>query len=204
MASAPKGGKFANGAVTGAYVVLFNHAMHQEAAITSTTAEEDRGGIVFVNFSTKPKGINKSEFMASLQARLIENGCSENLKVMEYSFWGEIKAWWNGTPSATIHIRNFASGDNLDPKTGGFAGNFTNEAWVYTGLSRYDYNNTTVPLWKYVNVSMHELGHAIWGFWHDENGFTSFPDGLMDYRGTLKRGANYSPVEQKQILNSGW
>jgi len=29
MASAPKSGKFANGAVTGAYVVLFNHAMHQ-------------------------------------------------------------------------------------------------------------------------------------------------------------------------------
>jgi len=29
MASAPKGGKFANGAITGAFVGLFNHAMHQ-------------------------------------------------------------------------------------------------------------------------------------------------------------------------------
>ncbi len=200
-AEALGGGKFANGAITGAFVGLFNHARHQ-GNVQSNTAED--GGVVFVDFTTVPKGINKSEFMASLQARLIENGCSENLNVMEYSFWEDIKASLNGTPTATLHIRNFASGDNIDPKTGGFAGLLSNEAWVYPGLSRYDGNNSSVPTWKYVNASIHELGHAIWGFGHDINGYTNFPDGIMDYRGVRIKGANFSPAEQKQILNSGW
>lgn len=199
----PDRGGFANGAITGAFVGLFNHAMHQ-GNTQSNTIEEEGGGVVFVHFITTPKGINKSEFMASLQARLIENGCSENLRVMEYSLKGNFKAWWDGKPTANLYIRNFASGDNIDPKTGGFARLLSNDAWVYPGLSRYDGNNSSVPTWKYVNASMHELGHAIWGFGHDNNGFTNFPDGIMDYRGVRIKGANFSPAEQKQILNSGW
>ncbi len=52
---------------------------------------------------------------------------------------------------------------------------------------------------------MHELGHAIFGFYHDpETGYTNYPSGLMDYRGAVKPGANYSPAEQLEIKNSKW
>lgn len=75
---------------------------------------------------------------------------------------------------------------------------------VYNGLSNNSSNTATYPPWRYVNASMHELGHAIWGFGHDNNGFTNFPGGIMDYRGVKAKSANFSPAEQKQILNSGW
>jgi len=134
--------------------------------------------------------------MNSLKGRLISNGFSNNLSIEKLTLFPYLKAWWNGYPRAKVTIKKFVLGQDSYGAGGYVALNDPYSPVVYTGLS-YQNSSAYQPIWKYVNASMHELGHGIFGFEHDENGYTNDPNGIMDYRSVhKKKGANFSKDEQ--------
>lgn len=196
-ASVLGGGKFANGAVTGAFVYLFNDMMHRagERAIK-------KGGVILVSFYNQPEGMNKIEFMDQLKSKLTENGMSSLTLIEEYSATGYAKAVFQGKTIAFLDIRNYARGDGFEP-SGGFAVLNSNRAVIYNGLTSFGKKDIQ-PTWAYVNASAHELGHAIFGFLHNNVGHTACPSSIMDYRGVYTKGANFSSTERQIISNSIW
>lgn len=78
---------------------------------------------------------------------------------------------------------------------------------IYEGLHA-EGAGWTQPVWKYVNVAMHELGHALFGFQHVNSGPNRGnyydPNSIMDYRMSYKYGANFGLQDQKIIKNSIW
>ena len=190
------GGKFANGAVTGAYVMMFNHLGEHKREI------QKRDPIIFITISSMPEGFNQQEYMELLRNRLIENGFNEQLAVVKNSLGGRIAAWWNCNPTADIHIRGFQTNDmKIAFETGGLVAGFakplSNEAVVYPGLSPLSKNqNRVLPIDYYVAASMHELGHAIFGFRHTSTGIMM---GKL-----ICPSCNFTNEQQSTIRKSIW
>jgi len=162
---------------------------------------------IMINFVRVPKNFSKQSYMNQLQSRLIENGFNPNLQVVPYSDWIKLKNLMFSVPTSTVTFRGHSRGDKYSLITGGFAQlNSPNSAVVYPGLSsNINKDKGTIPIWLYVNVTMHELGHSLLGFNHEKDtGYTDYSEGIMDYRGVLRQGANFSPIEQLKIKQSIW
>lgn len=124
--------------------------------------------------------------------------------VEESSLSGSIKAWWNNSATATVTIKNFRLGyDRLE--AGGYAYlNDPHSMVIYNGLSA-EGAGKSVPMWMYVNASVHEIGHGIFGFDHAAGtGFTNDPSSIMDYRSVSRQGAGFNAAQQAIIMGSVW
>jgi hypothetical protein len=194
-AEAMGGGKFANGAVTGAYVMALNHMGGKWSEPGNPT--------IFINRLCIPAGFNTEEYINLLKEELVKNGFSKDLVVELYSFKGALKAWFNNSPTGTVTIKNFRLGqDRIN--AGGYATLYDEDSIiVYNGLSMTP-SNSVVPTWEYVNATMHEIGHAFFGFYHDKFGFTNDPSSVMDVRGAYTKGAGFNSGQQNIIKKSIW
>jgi len=186
-----------------------------EAAMESLQQQDKKADsgkvspILFIDFDKIPNGMDVEEYINQLKDRLIENGVNPDLRIIEEggfdSFFAKIEAFFSSAPTADITFKEWNIRDSRSEGLGGYAELNSGEAILYTGLSdNYSLTDRVVETWKYVNVSMHELGHAVWGFKHDENGHTNYRDGIMDYRSTLRNGANFSPENVLFIKHSQW
>jgi hypothetical protein len=164
----------------------------------------DLAPTIYVTFRDLPKGMDKESFMSSLRENLISNGVSENLIVKDIEDKGFLEGmsnWWNDVPTASLLIKKYNIISDGHPEKGGYATrNDPNSPVIFTGLNPNSLN-LSLPEAEYVEAAMHELGHGIWGFYHDRNGNAPDPNSLMDYRYS---GLNYSEDEKKQIRESQW
>ncbi|MBN8650336.1 MAG: hypothetical protein J0L67_02850, partial [Cytophagales bacterium] len=158
---------------------------------------------IFVNMYATPKGFSVDEYLTGLKSALIANGFSNDLVVERSSISGSVKAWWNNSPTATVTIKNFRLGyDELD--AGGYSHlNNPNSMIIYNGLSPSG-EGKSKSMWKYINVTLHEIGHGIFGFNHDNNGMTTDPSSIMDYRSSYRQGAGFNGEQQVIIMESIW
>ena len=162
-------------------------------------------GVIVIEMVNQPKGLNRVEFAKQIKERLVENGAHPDTKVVyssDYGYFESISDSWGNkykkNQSGTVTIKNFTLGkDRID--AGGYAELGSHKAVVYKGLSPFGEKGNTIPMYKYVNAVLHELGHAIYSFNHDENGDTESGVGLMDYKHTYTKGANFDQYQQKII-----
>lgn len=155
---------------------------------------------IYVSFIHGPYGVDHNEFMNMLRERLIYNGVTENLVVTESSTWNAITRLFSGEPYATLYITLWSQFDYWDD-IGGAAVPGSHKAKVYDGLTSMG-EIAVLPSWKYVNVAMHELGHAIWSFQGDVYG--GCLTCIMDYDGAYNYNSNFTDSEIKIIINSIW
>lgn len=150
-----------------------------------------------------PKGFGVDEYLTGLRSALIANGFSNDLVVERSSISGSLKAWWNNSPTATVTIKNFRLGqDRLE--AGGYATlNDPHSMIIYNGLSATG-AGTSVAMWMYINATVHEIGHGVFGFDHDSSGMTSDPSSIMDYRSAYTQGAGFNGAQQVIIMESIW
>jgi hypothetical protein len=158
---------------------------------------------VFVNMYATPKGFDVDEYLTGLRSALIANGFSNDLVVERSSISGRLKAWWNNSPTATVTIKNFRLGQD-ELESGGYSRmNDPHSIIIYNGLSETGAGKS-VPMWKYINATLHEIGHALFGFNHDSRGMTSDPSSIMDYRSAYIQGAGFNKTQQFIIMQSKW
>jgi len=134
---------------------LFNRLYAMEEARVAPT-----GGppIIFINFAATPNRFNKQEYFDQLQKKLVENGFNPKVQVKQYSMSDRISAWWNNSPTATISISNYHTGDPID--AGAFSlHNNPNSIIIFNGLDPLSIR-AEVATWAYVNATLHEIGHA--------------------------------------------
>ncbi len=155
---------------------------------------------IYVTFSSGPYGVDHNEFMNLLRERLIDNGVTRNLVVTESSIWKWFIRQFSSEPYADLDITLWSPYDQWDD-IGGQAVPGSHKAKVFNGLTSRG-NITVLPTWKYVNVAMHELGHAIWSFKGDVYG--GCLTCIMDYDGTHNYNSNFTDSEILIILNSVW
>jgi RHS repeat-associated protein len=166
------GGNFWDGARNGAISAGLNHAYHSSL----------KPKIFVRNYD---ESLNQDKFMELLENHLISNGFSSRLDVIEESIGEKFWAWAKGNPNAHVDIRDFySSGAPLDAGVLGYAKPGSNEALVY-GKGIYfgkSYNPSIIDL---VNVTTHELGHAIFSFHHSKigimNAFYRLGSPLIDF-----------------------
>src|SRR5690606_33537401 len=114
--------------------------------------------VIFISFSATPKDFNKADYFSQLTSALIANGFNRSVQVKEYSFTEEFKAWWNNSPTGLVSFRYARPDDPGD--AGGVANlNQTNSIVVFPGLNGI-YQQGSIPIWAYVNATLHEIGHA--------------------------------------------
>jgi len=179
------------GAATGLIVSGLNHFVHQ---VQEKNAIVKKAGIIFTEYLGK-KEFNYDEFNKELKNVLVSNGFSTKTEVTKYSDWKAIKAFFNGTPTATVSVRGFYSkGAPLDVGVLGYAYPGSNYAVSYGG-GRILGNNIGLNYTRLANVSVHELGHAIFSFDHVSSGLMYWKYGSGDLFGTV----NPFIFEQEQL-----
>ncbi|HEY9047594.1 MAG TPA: RHS repeat-associated core domain-containing protein [Ohtaekwangia sp.] len=156
--------------------------------------------IIFINFAVTPHGFNKQEYFDQLQQKLVENGFNPNVQVKQYSMSDRLSAWWNNSPTATISISNYHTGDPID--AGAFSHlNDPNSIIIYNGLNPLSIR-AVVATWAYVNTTLHEIGHAFFGFTHDAEGNTTGDPTVMDYDYQYAQGMGFNLREKEQVANN--
>jgi RHS repeat-associated protein len=162
---------------------------------------------IFVSFSAVPKGFIKTDYFKQLKTVLVANGFSKNLQVLEYSMSGSFVAWLTKSPTGTIAF-TYHYGDMPMDAGGHSRLNEPNSIVIYPGLDG-GYGQANIDMWAYVNASMHEIGHAFFGFDHDPAtgfglGVSSTAPTVMDYRYAYSQGQGFNSAELKIIANSVW
>ncbi len=158
---------------------------------------------IFVNLSVTPEGFDRNRYFTLLKSNLVANGFNSNLSIEESSIYGNFKAWWNGSPTATVTIKNFQLGRD-SYGAGGYAElNNPHSIIIYNELTMRT-TGRKVPLWKYVNATIHEVGHGLFGFNHDSKGKTKDPLSIMDYRSAYNKGAGFNAEQRAIIKKSIW
>jgi hypothetical protein len=155
---------------------------------------------VFVGFSSIPKDFNKEDYFAFLTASLIANGLNKDIVVKEYSMLDDIKAWWNNSPTGMIVFRKMYHNEDID--VGGFS-NANNPRSIVI----YDLKNVSMD--NYIQATLHEIGHAFFGFNHDPvSGHGIGPSAtaptVMDYRYVYNVNQGFNADERAIISNSIW
>jgi RHS repeat-associated protein len=164
--------------------------------------------VVSVNVQDEPVDFDFSQYSAQLRNRLVDNGYSDFLTVEEGfpNIVDQFRRWWDDTPNAYVTIRDYQLGredlDKYDPRDGGYAEKWTDEVIVFTGRNTYNQQNRSLPTYLYVNITIHELGHASFGF--DDYEGSSNPGSIMNYRNIVNPNARFSEREQAIIRNSKW
>lgn len=116
---------------------------------------------------------------------------------------GTLKAWWNNSPTATVTLKDFVLGQD-EYEAGGYASlNSPHSMVIYNGLSPRGAGKS-IPMWIYINATVHEIGHGMFGFKHDSGGKTNDASSIMDYRSVYKQGAGFNGTQQVFIMESIW
>jgi|LSQX01.1.fsa_nt_gb hypothetical protein len=157
--------------------------------------------IIFVELLSRPAGFKEQEYLNLLKERLIENGFNEILKAVRSSIKRRLISWLYGSPSATITFRPFQVKDiSLAFESGGLVAGLRNtihKAVVYPDLNYSSaLRDRVLSLNWYVAATMHELGHAIFGFKHTNQGIMQ-PKLIDPY-------LNFLPWQQEIIRKSIW
>ncbi|PZX56803.1 RHS repeat-associated protein [Algoriphagus chordae] len=158
---------------------------------------------IFVSKWITPTGFNNEDYYKTLKSTLVQNGFNSKLKIKDESIMGRLKAWWQGSPTATITIKNFnLSRDSFG--AGGYARlGDPHSITEYNELSMQP-KGRVLDTWKYVNASVHELGHGLFKFDHNSQGYTEDPNSIMDYRSAYVQGAGFNLSQQSIIRKSIW
>lgn len=141
---------------------------------------------------------NFEKYASTLEANLKENGFSHRTDVIKSTVWTRVWNWAKGNPTATVSFR-YSVGAN-SPANGsalGWAVNGSNQAYVY-GRGTYYGIKYSPSVTDLVNVTTHELGHAIFSFSHSVSG-------IMNSH--YKLGSPLMPFYKSQqllIYNSIW
>jgi len=184
------GGSFIDGARMGAITVGLNHLAHYLEFVARNWKPT-----IFINQWVIPSGFSQEEYIVKLKRALIASGFNERLSIQNNSLIGRIKAILVGSPTASVTIKDFRLGvDRLE--AGGYASlNDPNSIVIYNGLSTS--RSAGVPMWAYVNATLHEIGHALFGFSHDSVS-------IMDYQRAYRYGTGFVFWQKQIISQSIW
>jgi len=154
--------------------------------------------VIIIDFIVYPKGITTDNFVSSLKKSLVKNGFNPNINVViENSFGYEnIKAFFNNQKKFNLQFRTFSRGDRVNVGTGGFAELNSSSAVIYKGLNPSN-PKKTVSLSKYIDATLHELGHGMFGFEHN----TDPNNRMFPY---LKKDQKFNELQLNIIRNSIW
>ena len=185
---------------------------YQFASLTPIRAIDLDGleGVIVVHVINTPKDFDREMFAAELQARLIENGANPGTRVVyeeDYTYLQRTKDFITGkykrNQSADLKIKDFTLGQD-HYEAGGYSKLGSHSAVLYTGLHPAgDKERAPLPTTIYVNAALHELGHAIYSFDHDEKGNTNSGEGLMDYDHVFDTDAKFDRVQREVITLIG-
>jgi hypothetical protein len=159
---------------------------------------------IFVNVYARPKGFSVNEYITGLKKALVANGFSSDLVIEQSSISGIIKAWWNNSPTGTITIKNFRLGQDPLKAAAHSPLNNSGGVTVLNGLSATGAGKS-VPMWMYINATIHEIGHGFFGFNHASGtGLTNDSTSIMDYRSAWIQGAGFNGAQQVVVMESKW
>jgi RHS repeat-associated protein len=177
-------------------------------------------GLVVVKMDKPPTNFNKTVFAKELQQRLIESGAHKDTRVVfeNSKAYNDIGAWnrfwdYESDQSATITIRDMnIVWDAGRTDAGGYGED--GQIVIYRGLVGIKNNaakERELPTSTYVNVALHEIGHAVYDFFgkektdnqnglgHDAKGDSKTGTDIMDYDAAYKKGTGFSD-EQKEVI----
>jgi RHS repeat-associated protein len=185
---------------------------YQFASNTPIQAIELEGleGLIIIDIVNLPSNFNKKLYVDELKRKLLDNGAHPKTKVVldeDYSLFEEISDKLSGTykknQSFSGVIRNFDIRYDKYKKSdkGGEASINSGYGTMYTGLNQRGENGMKyLPSTEdYINVTLHELGHATYGFEHDANGDTKSGEGYMDYDHAYEEDAKFDESQQREI-----
>lgn len=164
VTAAIQGGDFMQGFATGLIVSGLNHTLH--------TMEANLKPTIRINLKDIPEGFDYEQYVNLLKEKLISNGFSSKLlikRIEDIGTWEVFKHFLNDNKLlATVSIKTFnlISDSYFNDTTAGYAKVNSNMAIVFKGLSMTN-PNRMVSESHYVHVTAHELGHAIFGFGHE-------------------------------------
>jgi RHS repeat-associated protein len=196
---------------------------YQFASLTPIQAIDLDGleGLIVIRIGDKPpSNFNKTLFASELQKRLIESGAHKDTRVVfeNSKAYNDIGAWnrfwdYESNQSAIITIRDMnIVRDAGHTDAGGYGED--GQVVIYRGLvgiKNHTAKDREMPNWVYVNVALHEIGHAVYDFFgnketsiknglgHDSKGDSKDGKDLMDYDVVYKQEADYSD-EQKKVI----
>lgn len=178
-------------------------------------------GLIAIRIEDMPKDFNSTVFCKELEQRLIESGAHSGTRVVVEGSkeWDEMGSWdrfWDfeSDQSATITIRkmNYVR-DAGSTDAGGYGED--NEVVIFTGLHPTK-TDRKISEKNYVNVALHELGHAVYDFFgkektdkhnglgHDLSGDSKLGTDIMDYDVIQEAAKNkedaYFSDEQKSVI----
>ncbi len=195
---------------------------YQFASLTPIQAIDLDGleGLIVIKMDKPPTNFNKMLFATELQKRLIESGAHKNTRVVfenskDYNDIGFWNRFWDyeSDQSASINIRDINIVRNAGhTDVGGYGED--GQIVIYRGLAGVGNHNAKdrdLPTWLYVNVALHEIGHAVYDFFgnketdtqnglgHDVKGNSKVGTDIMDYEVAYKQGAVFSNEQKKAI-----
>ncbi|WP_234364040.1 DUF6443 domain-containing protein [Lunatibacter salilacus] len=184
------GGDFWDGAAQSGIMATANHVRHK--MIESGKI----GGTILIDKQVNPQGFDFTDYKDLLQSRLIGEGFSPKTRVVDNSIGNSLSAWWRGSPTGKVTIRNYTS--SRDTRTGqAFSelGN-PNSTVVYNELGP-ETTGKVFPTWRYVNATIHELGHALFSFGHTS--------GIMNkFDASRNQNSSFNQIQREYILGSKW
>jgi hypothetical protein len=179
------GGNFWDGARNGAISAGLNHAYH------STLSPK----ILIEDYRSSD---NFEEYASILESNLKENGFTHTTDVIKSTEWSRFWNWAKGNPTATVNFRYSVGANSPANRTAlGWAIKGSNQAYVY-GRGTYFGIKYSPSVTDLVNVTIHELGHAIFSFGHSTSGIMA---------SSYKLGSpilSFHKSQQLTIYNSIW
>lgn len=159
---------------------------------------------IFISFSHMPKGFDKAAYLQALRSTLVDNGFSQALAVEEYSMLNRTLSALSGSPTAIVTITSYYDGMEWD--AGGYSHrNDPLSMVVYSNLDATSLKNNVYPIWMYVNATLHEIGHGLFGFHHTKgDGYVAGPPSVMDYRYTWVQGTGFNLDQRLAVAASKW
>src|SRR5690606_26577306 len=105
-------------------------------------------------------------------------------------------AFFNNQKKFNLQFRTFSRGDKVNVGTGGFAELNSSSAVIYKGLNPSN-PKKPVSLSKYIDATLHEMGHAMFGFEHNDD-----PNNRM--YPILGKGQTFNELQLNIIKSSVW
>ncbi|MDH5379344.1 MAG: hypothetical protein OEW75_00735 [Cyclobacteriaceae bacterium] len=147
--------------------------------------------IIFFDFNSLPNNFSKENYFKELKTVMSENGFSSNIKFANYGF-ATLMSWWNDDTYATVTLKKPSGVKELG--LGGHTKPYSNKGTV---LLRPEYN-----MLDYANITMHELGHGIFGFGDKRDDKSK--GYIMYYKTQLSQSPIFTETQMSIIKSSIW
>jgi RHS repeat-associated protein len=185
------GGDFWNGAVQSGIMATANHVRHK--MIESGKI----GGTLLIDKQVNPPGFDFTDYKELLQNRLIGEGFNPKTRVVDNSIGNSLSAWWRGSPTGKVTIKNYYS--SRDTRTGQAFAELgdPNSAVLYNELGPAR-TGKVLPTWRYVNATIHEVGHTLFSFDDTNSGIMS------KFDASRNPYSSFSQIQRDFILGSKW